>query len=116
MTTGEKIKKRRQELHMTVDMLAEAIHKNRATIYRYENNEIKSIPLVDLEPLANALGLDPMYLAGISAEPAPAPRDGYKPRAVARLEEMRLTPEMDAKIVAMLDILVPEEDVKNDQT
>lgn len=73
MTTGEKIKKRRQELHMTVDMLAEAIHKNRATIYRYENNEIKSIPLVDLEPLANALGLDPMYLAGISAEPAPAP-------------------------------------------
>ena len=67
MTTGEKIKKRRQELHMTVDMLADAIHKNRATVYRYENNEIKSIPLVDLEPLANALGLDPMYLAGISA-------------------------------------------------
>lgn len=29
---------------------------------------------------------------------------------------MRLTPEMDAKIVAMLDILFPEEDVKNDQT
>ena len=41
---------------MTVDMLADAIHKNRATVYRYENNEIKSIPLVDLEPLANALG------------------------------------------------------------
>lgn len=56
---------------MTVDMLAEAIHKNRATIYRYENNEIKSIPLVDLEPLANALGLDPMYLGGISADPRP---------------------------------------------
>lgn len=58
----------------------------------------------------------PCTWAGISAEPAPAPRDGYKPRAVARLEEMRLTPEMDAKIVAMLDILFPEEDVKNDQT
>ena len=97
---------------MTVDMLADAIHKNRATVYRYENNEIKSIPLVDLEPLANALGLDPMYLAGLSAEPAPA---GNKPRAVARLEEMRLTPEMDAKIVAMLDILFPEEDAKHDK-
>ena len=115
MRTGEKIKKRRQELHMTVDMLADAIHKNRATVYRYENNEIKSIPLVDLEPLANALGLDPMYLAGISAEPAPAARAGNKPRAVARLEEMRLTPEMDAKIVAMLDILFPEEDAKHDK-
>ena len=94
---------------MTVDMLADAIHKNRATVYRYENNEIKSIPL------ANALGLDPMYLAGISAEPAPAARAGNKPRAVARLEEMRLTPEMDAKIVAMLDILFPEEDAKHDK-
>lgn len=111
MTIGEKIKKRRVELGMTADMLADAIHKNRATVYRYENNDIKSIPLSDLEPLAKALGLDPMYLAGIGGEDA-AP----KPRAVARLEEMRLTPEMDAKIVAMLDILFPRDENENDRT
>ena len=43
MTIGERIKKRRLEIGMTVDQLSDLIGKNRATIYRYESNEIDYI-------------------------------------------------------------------------
>ena len=49
---------------MTVDELAEKLGKNRATVYRYESNEIEKLPTTVLEPLANALGVTPAYLMG----------------------------------------------------
>ena len=58
MTTGEKIRTRRKELGMSVDALAAKVGKNRATIYRYENNEIE-MPASMLQPLANALNTSP---------------------------------------------------------
>lgn len=64
MDIGERIKNRRKELGMTVDELAEKLGKNRATVYRYESNEIEKLPTTVLEPLANALGVTPAYLMG----------------------------------------------------
>lgn len=53
---------------MSVDELAEMLHKNRATIYRYESNEIEKLPTTVLEPLAKALGVTPAYLMGWEIE------------------------------------------------
>lgn len=64
MTIGERIKERRKELGMTVDELAEKLGKNRATIYRYESNEIEKLPTTVLEPLAKSLNVSPGYLMG----------------------------------------------------
>lgn len=64
MTIGERVKQRRQELGLTVDELAEKIGKNRATVYRYESDEIENLPTTVLEPLADALGVSPGYLMG----------------------------------------------------
>lgn len=64
MTTGERIKARRTELHMSADTLAEMVGVNRATIYRYENGEIESMSTDVLEPLAKALKTTPMHLMG----------------------------------------------------
>lgn len=64
MTIGEKIKKLRTQLNMSVDDLAEKLGKNRATIYRYEKGDIENLPLDVLEPLANALNTTPGYLMG----------------------------------------------------
>ena len=64
MTIGQRIKARRLELGLTVDKLAEALGKNRATIYRYENNFIESMPITILEPLASALNTTPAFLMG----------------------------------------------------
>lgn len=64
MTIGERIKERRKQLGLTVDELSERLGKNRATIYRYESNEIEKLPTTVLEPLAKALGVTPAYLMG----------------------------------------------------
>jgi len=56
---GEIIKQRRKELGLSVDDLAKALGKNRATIYRYENGDIESLPSTILEPLAKALHTTP---------------------------------------------------------
>lgn len=64
MTIGQRIRKRRKELKMSVDELAEVLGKNRATIYRYESDDIENMPLSVLEPLAKALKVTPAYLMG----------------------------------------------------
>ena len=66
MNIGENIKRRRLELGISVDELAEKIGKNRATIYRYENSSIENLPTTILEPLAKALYTTPAKLMGWS--------------------------------------------------
>lgn len=69
MTIGERIKQRRKELGLSVDELADKLGKNRATIYRYESNEIEKLPTTVLEPLADVLGVSPGFLMGWEDEP-----------------------------------------------
>lgn len=63
-TIGERIKARRIAMGLTVDQLADRLGKNRATVYRYENDEIGNIPLSVIAPLADILGTTTQYLAG----------------------------------------------------
>ena len=69
MVTGKRIKERRLALGMSADKLAEALGKNRATIYRYEGDEIENFPLSAIEPLAKALLTTPAYLMGWTDDP-----------------------------------------------
>lgn len=64
MTIGDRIKQRRIQIGLTVDQLADKIGKNRATVYRYESNEIEKFPLDILYPLADALHTTPAFLMG----------------------------------------------------
>lgn len=64
MTVGERIKNRRKELGISVDDIALAIGKNRATVYRYEKDLIEKIPTSILIPLAKVLNTTPDYLLG----------------------------------------------------
>lgn len=64
MNIGNRIKQRRLELNLSVDDLAKKLNKNRATIYRYESNDIENFPTTVLEPLAKALETTPAYLMG----------------------------------------------------
>ena len=61
---GQRIKNRRLELGLSVDEVALKIGKNRATVYRYESNDIEDLPTSILEPLAKALQTTPGYLMG----------------------------------------------------
>lgn len=64
MTIGERIKKRRKEIGLSVDEVAARLGKNRATVYRYESDYIESLPSPILEPLADILQTTPGFLMG----------------------------------------------------
>lgn len=64
MTTGSRIKARREACGLSADELAERLGKNRATIYRYESDAIENMPAKVLVPLAEALETTPAYLMG----------------------------------------------------
>ncbi len=75
MNIGERIKSRRLELGLSVDDVAEALNKNRATVYRYESNAIENLPITTLEPLARVLKTTPPYLMGWTDDPYDWDRD-----------------------------------------
>ena len=64
MTIGERIKSRRIALGLSADDLALRLKKNRATVYRYESDEIEKLPTTVLEKLAEVLDVTPAYLMG----------------------------------------------------
>ena len=61
---GERIRRLRKRLNVSVDKLAEYVGKDRATIYRYENGDIENLPANTLEKIALALKTTPEYLLG----------------------------------------------------
>ena len=64
MTIADRIRNRRLELGLSVDDLAQLLQKNRATVYRYESNYIKSHSPDVMEALAKALQTTPAYFYG----------------------------------------------------
>lgn len=83
MTIGDRIKKRRLDLGLSVDQVADKIGLNRTTLYRYESNSIENVPSSFLEPLAKALNTTPAYLMGWrnadGSEPDIKPRGVWVP-------------------------------------
>ena len=87
MTIGERIKARRLEIGLSVDQVSEKIGKNRATVYRYESNDIEKFPLDILFPLAEALQTTPAYLMGWEGSAAES-----LPANIIPMPEMRKIP------------------------
>ena len=64
MTIYERIKRRRKELGLTAEQIAEALGVSRATVYRYESKDIEKIPFDSIKPLADVLQCSAEYLMG----------------------------------------------------
>lgn len=62
MTIGEKIRKRRKELDMTMEDLGQAVGVGRSAINKYEKNMIKDMKESTIRSLARALNVSPIYL------------------------------------------------------
>lgn len=60
----ERIKKRRQELNLTLLYVAEQLGVKEATVQRYESGEIKNIKHETIVDLAHILKCSPAYLMG----------------------------------------------------
>lgn len=64
--SAENIRRRREELGLSVDELARMIGKSRATVYRYENGEIGTLPSQVVNELSIALQTTHSYIMGLS--------------------------------------------------
>lgn len=62
MTLGEKIRKRRIELNMTMDDLGNAIGVQRSAINKYEKGMITDLKRSTIHALAKTLQVSPLYL------------------------------------------------------
>jgi len=60
------IKRRREELDLTLEAVAQVVGVTRATIQKYENGIISNIPSDKIEKLADVLNVSPAYLMGWS--------------------------------------------------
>lgn len=61
---GARIRRIRLDRGLSVDKLAEKLNKSRASIYRYEGEDVENMPIGVLVPLAKALGMTPIELLG----------------------------------------------------
>lgn len=101
---GERIHARRESLGITVDELAEILGKNRATIYRYESNDIENLPVSIIVPLANALRCSPAYLMGWTNSDG---QTGNTPQEETLLSNYRqLNPDGQKKVDGYVEDLV----------
>lgn len=94
MTLGEKIKKRREELGLSVDDVAKKLGKHRSTIYRYESEEISKFPTEALEPLAVVLQTTPgdlMRWGDTPANPQDTPAADTPPQDVTEELDRQFT-------------------------
>lgn len=66
MAIGERIRSRRLDLDMTLEDVANLVGVTRATIQKYENSIIATIPYDRIIALAKALRVSPTWLMGWS--------------------------------------------------
>ena len=104
MTIADRIRNRRIELGLSVDDLAAKMKKNRATIYRYESNYIKTYSPDVIENLARALDTSPAYFYGYEdSDPIPE-NDPYIHLVSGMMENM--SDEQKQQIVAIVRAVV----------
>lgn len=62
--TGERMQRRRKELGISADILADYLGVSRSTIFRYENGDIEKVPANLLSDIAKFLRTSEAYLMG----------------------------------------------------
>ena len=103
MTIGERIRLRRQELRISADELANRLGKNRATIYRYESNDIENLPISIVPELAKALCCSEAYLMGWQDKKSTLPDDDSALNAMIIERFSKLTPENRLDVLEFLE-------------
>ena len=107
MTTGERIKERRNEIGMTADELADKIGVSRSTMFRYEKGSIEKIPYLRLMDIARVLRTTWGDLMGLADENA-LPVTGESCKEAASIME-NLSTEKQQEALRYLRYLLDSE-------
>lgn len=90
---GERMKKRRKQLKLSADVVAERLGVSRSTIFRYEKGEIEKLPTNILDDIAKILQTTPAYLMGWESDNVSSIETIYN----------QLIPERQAKVYNFAD-------------
>lgn len=105
---ASRIKKRREELKLSYQDLANLTGLTKSTLQRYEKGGIKNIPLDKLNILSDALQIAPEYILGwtkkASLEDNLAPKEILK-HALELTLEKPVSPEEVDKFLKVFEIL-----------
>ena len=95
MHIGERIKQRREELHMSMDDLAQKLgYKSRTSIFKIESGDT-DLPLSKVEEFAAALFVTPQYLMGWEDNGTPSDVPYYLDEETAEIaQEVYDRPEL----------------------
>ena len=95
MHIGERIKQRREELHMSMDDLAQKLgYKSRTSIFKIESGDT-DLPLSKVEEFATALYVTPQYLMGWEDNQTPSDVPYYLDEEAAEIaQEVYDRPEL----------------------
>ena len=102
MTTGQRITLARIQAGLSVEDLAAALNKNRATVYRYESSDI-DIPLSIISKVAEVCHVDPGFL--VNWEPS----EHQMPNANEALIQLQKKLDSEHEAVELFSDLSPEE-------
>ena len=102
MTTGERIRERREELNMTQKELAEKVGISFQLVSHYEKNLVDTIPTKRLKAIAEALRCSPYELMeGVKAQ------EGLTASQIRCIEMIKAaTPEQMAKIESIITLVM----------
>ncbi len=96
--SGERIKELRQERGISAEELGRLIGKNRATVYRYEDGSIDTIPIKTVRRIAEILDVRPSYLMGLADNPEP-----FDPNIISVVRTSDKYAAVKAKILEKMD-------------
>lgn len=116
MTTGEKIKKLRNEKGMSQEELGMIIGVKKAAINKYENGIVVNLKRTTIAKLAIALETTPTYLLGFEEQSTPISIIENE-----RAERVKIVAEKLSKLsddnlaiaLAQLDVLIDYQEKKN---
>lgn len=108
---GKRIRNRRIELGYSAEDLAPMVGLSPATIYRYENGDIKKVSTTKLKPFAAALRTTEAYLMGWTSNserglPETNPESAVSPRA---MEIARAYDKMSSYGKSLIDKIIENE-------
>lgn len=115
MELKDKIKKRRLELGLTLEEVAQRIGVSTPTIQRYESGEIKNMRRDKIKKIADALNLSPAYLMDWDIQSKENISENinknneYKEIQIISRAAKKMTPEKRQKLLEMARIMFEDE-------
>lgn len=88
-----RIKKRRTDLDMSYQELANKTGLSKSTLQRYETGSIKNMPIDKLEVIANALDISPAYIMGWEEEKKET-KSSYNPNELTKKDEKSIQKDL----------------------